>query len=105
MDKSSTRLLQKLSIVIPARDEEGCIGSTAQHPHLELELKKVPHEIEDQGNGQSLSLYRSLPLARKIFWPGGLSKVLMESLWLPIFPTTSTPGPTPLSTRCRWLPS
>ncbi len=37
--------LQLLSVVIPARDEEGCIASTVQHLHLELELKKVPHEI------------------------------------------------------------
>jgi dolichol-phosphate mannosyltransferase len=45
MDKSSTRLLQKLSIVIPARDEEGCIASTVHHLHLELKLRGVPHEI------------------------------------------------------------
>jgi dolichol-phosphate mannosyltransferase len=34
-----------LSIVIPARDEEGCIASTVKHLHLELDLQKVPHEI------------------------------------------------------------
>jgi dolichol-phosphate mannosyltransferase len=37
--------LEKLSIVIPARDEEGCICSTVEHLHLELRLKGVPHEI------------------------------------------------------------
>ena len=37
--------LQKLSVVIPARDEEECIASTVGHLHLELSLKKVPHEI------------------------------------------------------------
>jgi dolichol-phosphate mannosyltransferase len=37
--------LQKLSVVIPARGEEGCIASTVQHLHLELGLRKVPHEI------------------------------------------------------------
>lgn len=37
--------LHLLSIVIPARDEEGCIASTAEHLHLELSLKKIPHEI------------------------------------------------------------
>jgi dolichol-phosphate mannosyltransferase len=42
---ASTRPLTRLSIVIPARDEEGCIGSTVQHLHLELGLQKVPHEI------------------------------------------------------------
>jgi hypothetical protein len=34
------------SIVIPARDEEGCIASTVEHLHLELDLRGVPsHEI------------------------------------------------------------
>jgi dolichol-phosphate mannosyltransferase len=37
--------LQLLSIVIPARDEEGCICSTVEHLHLELRLHNVPHEI------------------------------------------------------------
>ena len=37
--------LRLLSIVIPARDEEGCIASTVQHLHLELDLRGVPHEI------------------------------------------------------------
>jgi dolichol-phosphate mannosyltransferase len=34
-----------LSVIIPARDEEGCIASTVEHLHLELELRGVPHEI------------------------------------------------------------
>jgi dolichol-phosphate mannosyltransferase len=34
-----------LSVVIPARDEEGCIASTVEHLHLELNLRGVPHEI------------------------------------------------------------
>ena len=38
-------MLKLLSIVIPARDEEGCIASTVEHLHLELELRGVPHEI------------------------------------------------------------
>lgn len=37
--------LKLLSIVIPARNEEGCIASTVKHLHLELSLQKVPHEI------------------------------------------------------------
>jgi dolichol-phosphate mannosyltransferase len=37
--------LQLLSVIIPARDEEGCIASTVEHLHLELELRGVPHEI------------------------------------------------------------
>ena len=34
-----------LSIIIPARDEEGCIASTIEHLHLELSLKQIAHEI------------------------------------------------------------
>ncbi len=41
-EKSPPRLL---SVIIPARDEEGCIASTVEHLHLELELRRVPHEI------------------------------------------------------------
>jgi len=39
------RPLSLLSIVIPARNEAGCILSTVQHLHLELDLHQVPHEI------------------------------------------------------------
>src|SRR6185295_1566525 len=37
--------LTRLTIVIPARDEEGCIASTVEHLHVELRIKGVPHEI------------------------------------------------------------
>lgn len=37
--------LTLLSIIIPARDEEGCVASTVEHLHLELKLRGVPHEI------------------------------------------------------------
>src|SRR2546422_7403116 len=37
--------LKLLSIVIPAQNEEVCIGSTVEHLHLELRLNNVPHEI------------------------------------------------------------
>jgi dolichol-phosphate mannosyltransferase len=39
------RQLGLLSVVIPARDEEGCIASTVEHLHIELRLRDVPHEI------------------------------------------------------------
>jgi dolichol-phosphate mannosyltransferase len=47
--------LELLSVVIPARDEEGCIVSTVEHLHLELRLHNVPHEIivVDDGSGDS----------------------------------------------------
>lgn len=35
----------KLSIVIPARGEEGCIAATVEHLHLELRLHSIAHEI------------------------------------------------------------
>ncbi len=37
--------LQLLTVVIPARNEEDCIVSTVEHLHLELRLRKIPHEI------------------------------------------------------------
>jgi len=37
--------LTRLTVVIPARDEAGCITSTVEHLHLELRLRGVPHEI------------------------------------------------------------
>jgi dolichol-phosphate mannosyltransferase len=41
----STPRLSLLSVVIPARDEEGCIASTVEHLNVELKLRGVPHEI------------------------------------------------------------
>ena len=38
-------LLSLLSVVIPARNEEGCIVSTIEHLHSELGKNNVPHEI------------------------------------------------------------
>ena len=52
--------LTKLSIVIPARDEEGCIASTVKHLHLELTLQKVPHEIIVVDDGSSDSTWNIL---------------------------------------------
>jgi dolichol-phosphate mannosyltransferase len=37
--------LKLLSVVIPARDEEGCIASTVEHLEIELRLNNIPHEI------------------------------------------------------------
>jgi dolichol-phosphate mannosyltransferase len=45
--------LHLLTVVIPARDEEGCICSTVQHLNLELRLRNVPHEIVVVDDGSS----------------------------------------------------
>lgn len=37
--------LKLLSVVIPARNEEGCLASTLEHLHSELKLQEIPHEI------------------------------------------------------------
>jgi dolichol-phosphate mannosyltransferase len=39
------RELTLLSVVIPARNEEGCICSAVEHLHLELRLHGTPREI------------------------------------------------------------
>ncbi len=48
-----TAPLQLLSIVIPARDEEGCICNTVEHLDLELRLHNIPHEIIVVDDGSS----------------------------------------------------
>lgn len=44
-DPANNGSLELLSVIIPARNEAGCIASTVEHLHLELDLNKVPHEI------------------------------------------------------------
>jgi dolichol-phosphate mannosyltransferase len=45
--------LSLLSVVIPARDEAGCIAATVEHLHLELRLHDIPHEIVVVDDGSS----------------------------------------------------
>lgn len=65
--------LTLLSVVIPARDEEGCIESTVEHLHVELRLKGVPHEIivvDDGSTDRTWEILQSvmtrIPMVRPI---------------------------------------
>ncbi len=52
--------LELLSIVIPARDEEGCIESTIEDLYRELLAREVPHEIVVVDDGSSDSTWHKL---------------------------------------------
>lgn len=52
--------LEKLTVVIPARDEEGCIASTVEHLHVELRLHNIDHEIIVVDDGSTDSTWRLL---------------------------------------------
>lgn len=59
--------LSLLSVVIPARNEEGAIPSTLSHLHVELSLRGIPHEIVVVDDGSTDSTWQVLEeAARKI---------------------------------------
>jgi dolichol-phosphate mannosyltransferase len=57
--------LQLLSVVIPTRDEEGCIASTIEHLHVELRLNSVPHEIIVVDDGSADETWEVLQRTRE----------------------------------------
>jgi len=58
--------LQLLSVVIPARDEEGCVCRTVEHLHRELRQEGIAHEIvvvDDGSRDRTWSLLQELALS------------------------------------------
>jgi dolichol-phosphate mannosyltransferase len=54
----------RLSVVIPARDEERSVGPTVEHLHLELSLHQIPHEIVVVDDGSSDATWQVLQRLR-----------------------------------------
>lgn len=63
--QSNREPLQLLSVVIPARDEEGCIASTVEHLHVELRIHSVPHEIVVVDDGSTDATWQILQTVRE----------------------------------------
>ncbi len=94
-----TKPLERLSVVIPARDEAGCIAATLQHLHLELSLNSIPHEIVVVDDGSSDDTWAILQSLRSIIptlVPVQNNTVLM-GLAAPWCWESNTPAETPLS--------
>jgi dolichol-phosphate mannosyltransferase len=64
---SSGALLKLLSVIIPARDEAGCIASTVEHLILELRLNGISHEVvvvDDGSKDETWSILQQLAARR-----------------------------------------
>ena len=81
--------LRLLSVIIPARDEEGCIAATIRHLHVELNLRKVPHEIvvvDDGSRDQTWNILNrekeTLPELRPVRNPGphGFGRAIIRGI-------------------------
>ncbi len=66
--------LTRMSIVIPARDEEGAVASTVEHLHLELRLQQIPHEIvvvDDGSQDRTWEILENLRTSIRNWYPFG----------------------------------
>lgn len=57
--------LKLLSVVIPARDEEGCVRGTVEKLHAELARHDIPHEIVVVDDGSADGTWRALADLKK----------------------------------------
>ena len=57
--------LSLLSVIIPARDEEGCVASTVEHLFVELRLRGIPHEIVVVDDGSTDNTWKALVEAQQ----------------------------------------
>jgi dolichol-phosphate mannosyltransferase len=81
--------LARLTVVIPARDEEACIAATVEHLHAELRLHDVPHEIvvvddgsRDRTYATLLELKNRIPELKPLrnFGPHGFGRAIVFGL-------------------------
>jgi dolichol-phosphate mannosyltransferase len=81
--------LSLLSVIIPARNEDGCICSTVEHLHVELRIHRVPHEIIviDDGSTDNtwdllMAMRSSIPelVAVKNNGPSGFGRAVIKGL-------------------------
>jgi dolichol-phosphate mannosyltransferase len=81
--------LEVLTVVIPARNEAGCIRSTVEHLDLELRLNGIPHEIivvDDGSSDETWSileeLRNTLPTVRPVrnTGPNGFGRAVVWGL-------------------------